>query len=164
MTARFADNLREGFLSVGKFVDQPLKAFRLFDCRQVFAQQVFDQGNFQHLLVVHAFDNYRHFRQTGHGGSAKTPFTGDNFVFSVFPFAHQQRLQYAFFANRLRKSLKRFPVKIKPRLIGARAEVRKAQVFLAGGVNGVLRSHEIHIAAEQSAQAAAETFPFVAVV
>ena len=65
VAARLADNLRQRFLGVRKLVYQPLKTLSFLNGREIFAQEVFNQSDFQNLFIVKIFYNDRNLIQPG---------------------------------------------------------------------------------------------------
>ena len=65
VAARLADNLRQRFLGVRKLVYQPLKTLSFLNGREVFAQEVFNQSDFQNLFVVKILYNNGNLIQPG---------------------------------------------------------------------------------------------------
>ena len=102
MAAAAADQFRDLFLGVLEFIDQALIALRLFDRRQIFALNVFDQRDLKCFLVVEVLDNDRNFGQSRQLRSAPAALAGNNLVAirRVTVAAHQNGLQDPVFTNR----------------------------------------------------------------
>ena len=108
-------------------------AVRLLDGVQVFALEIFDERQFQHRAVIGLAGDDGNFRQIQKLRRAPAAFAGDQFK-KTAAFAHDERLDDALFADRIREFLQRLVGKILARLerAGPDAAQRHAPDALAG--------------------------------
>jgi hypothetical protein len=90
-------------------------ALGLFDGIEVFALEIFDQGEFENGAVVGLADDDRDFGQAGQLGGAPAAFAGDEFQVSA-AFAHDERLNDALLFDGVGEFAERFSGKILARL------------------------------------------------
>ena len=103
MAAAFADGVGKARLGATELRDQPAVGFGFFERRQIFALKVLDQGDFEHFGIGKRADNDRHLMEPDALRGAPAALAGDQFEGGVVfgDRAHQQRLQYALFTDRL---------------------------------------------------------------
>src|ERR1700733_5603768 len=107
MAAAFAQGLGEVRLSAAKFLRQSPIGLSFFERCQIFALEVLDQRDLQHLGIAENADQHRHLVQPGALRRAPAPLTGDQLErrASLVDRPHEQRLQDPLLAHRLRQRL-----------------------------------------------------------
>src|SRR5438477_388223 len=119
---RPADFLGDVFVRVFKLCAQTVQPICFFKRREVFSLNILDQPDFERLRVVGGLFDARHFAQPRSARRMITPLAGDDMkAVLARDVAHQQRLQYALFANRLRE-FAQVPKRLA-RLVGIRANL-----------------------------------------
>ncbi len=122
---RPADLLRDVLVRVFKLRAQTVQSVCFFKWRQIFPLNILDQPDFERLRVVGGLFDARHLAQSRRARSVIAPLPGDDMEAVLSrDVAHQQRLQHALFANRLRELAqvaKRLAwlVRIRPDLVDA---------------------------------------------
>jgi hypothetical protein len=108
MLAALADLRRHRLLRAAETVDQRLVGFGFLDWIQIGALDVFDDRDLEHFAIVHRTHDCRNCCQPRAARSAPAAFAGDDLehvgVGRIGP--HQDRLQHALGADRLRQLLK----------------------------------------------------------
>ena len=117
-----ADFARDVLLPQAEFGGQPLVGARLFDHVEVRALQIFDQGEFQDLLVARLPHDGGRMAQRERPGGAPPALAGDQFVMRAH-LAHDQRLDDPLLPDRLDQFAERIRLEILARLKGAAANV-----------------------------------------
>ena len=108
----------ELFLGEAALFDQSLVADRHINRVKVLPLDVFDQGHFQHTLIIRYADVGRDGFQSRQLGCTETPFTGDDLVLIVAEFADRDRLDDALFLDRLGKLFQFLRLELGPGLKG----------------------------------------------
>jgi len=107
MAAAFADDLRQIILRIVVIVDKLLISKRFFNCVQVGALHVFDDGDLKRHAVVNVANDNRDRIDTGPLRCAPAAFTGNQLepVGLAGCGAHDDRLHDTVFLDRLRQIL-----------------------------------------------------------
>ena len=115
--AALADFLGDVVLAEPEFLGKPLVGDGFFNRVEVFALNVFDEREFEHLLVPGFADDNGRFLEAELFGGAPAAFARDELVFAV-AFAHDERLDDAMFADRLHEFQQAFSPEVGARLEG----------------------------------------------
>src|ERR1700722_10290387 len=101
-----------------ELLHQPAVAFCLFERGQVLALDILNERNLEGLTVVELANDDRDLVKLGELRRAPAALAGDDLVGAgvVRMATHQDRLQYAFVADRLGESLQRGLVEVAARL------------------------------------------------
>ena len=118
VAAAAADDMAERVLGVVEFLDQLAIAARFFDRVQIGALDVFDEGDFERLGVGEGADDDGHFMQARLLRRAPAPFAGDDLVLVGLARngADNNRLEDAFFADRVGELVEQFGLEMFARL------------------------------------------------
>src|SRR5260370_20789335 len=101
----FADALGNVLLPKRKILAEPLVCVRLLDWIQVFAWQVVDQRQIEHVAIRSMADYNGRFFQAELVGGSPTPLPCNEFKFAL-ALANDQRLDYSVFADGFDEFLK----------------------------------------------------------
>ena len=99
-----------------KFLDQVMVSLCFFDGVQVGALDVFNQRQFEQLLICGVTDDHRDGIQPCLARGLQTTFAGNQGVNTVFPWQDDQRLDHAVFTDRDGEVLQFSLIKILARL------------------------------------------------
>ena len=110
-------------MGVVEFADEALQALRFFEWVEVFALDVFDQGERECVFVVHFFDENGDFVQSGDACGAVASFTGDDFVAPFGDGAHDDGLHQALFFDGFGQFVECGFVHVAARLVFARLDL-----------------------------------------
>src|SRR5712691_388181 len=105
MTAAFADGFGDAGLAVAKFTREAAIGLGLFERREVFTLQVFDQRDFERFRIAELAADDRDLVQPNPLRGAPAPLAGDQLEIRrpVGARPHQERLDDALLADRLRE-------------------------------------------------------------
>ena len=100
-TAALANLVAHFLLGHVTFVDEALVGDGHLNGVQVLAMDVFDEGQFKHLLIVSHADEHRNLGQTCHFGGPQSALAGNELVFVVAEFPDRNRLDHTLFLDGL---------------------------------------------------------------
>jgi hypothetical protein len=110
---------------VAELLLEDVKAFRLFERREVFALDVLDQRDLELLAVVDVELDRRDLVETSHRGRAVAALAGDDLVAVRRDRPDQDRLEHALLANARRQLLD--VAELRARLLGVRLDELQRQ-------------------------------------
>ena len=108
-------------------LDKRPVSLSLFNRIKILTLNVFNKRNLRYFKVVLVQNDYGHFCKTCHFRCTVSAFTRNYLVVTVGNFAHQNRLKYAVYRDRVSKLCKSLTFKYSSRLVCLRFNLRNAE-------------------------------------